>query len=311
MTMHKRRYLFGPLLSVVALLIMSACGPGSTGSSSQTPAQVLQNSTSAMKQLKTAHVDMKMTASVGTVGLTPTPGSTVPTNITININATADEVLPDQAALKLTMGGFSGMNLNLAEVVKGNKVYIQNTRGKWYVIDKSKLIGSNGSTSSLLSSASVPDFNKLLDIGQHARVTDHGDQSLNGETLRHITVTLDKNGLKQLIESTGQLNSLTGASSQMFEQFVNGTKNFQATLDFWTDETTSYVHRIEMKFNLNMDMSSFVTPGTTSSNSPSAITLAFDTTIDLSKFNDTSITVTAPENAIPTNNPSVIFTSGA
>ncbi len=305
MTMHKGRYLFGLLLAVVALLIMSACGPGSTGSSSQTPAQVLQNSTSAMKQLKTAHVDMKMTASVGTIGLTPTPGSTAPTNITLNINATGDEVLPDQAALKLTVGGLSGSNLNLAEVVKGNKVYMQNTRGKWYVIDKSALTGN------FLSSASVPDINKLLDIGQHAQVTDHGDQSLNGETLRHITVTLDKNGLKQLLESTGQLNSLTGASSQMFEQFMNSTKNFQATLDFWTDETTSYVHRIEMKFNLNMDMSSFVTPGTTSSNFPSAITLAFDTTIDLSKFNDTSITVTAPENAIPTDNPNVIFTSGA
>lgn len=306
--MYKGRYILGLLLSIAALLIISACSPGSTGSSSQTPAQLLQNSASAMKQLKTAHVDMKMTANVGAIGLTPTPGSTTPTNITFNINATGDEVMPDQASLNLTIGGFSGVNLSLAEVLKGDKVYIQNSKGQWYVINKSVLIGSN-STSNPLSGASVPDFNKLLDIGQHAQITDHGDQSLNGVNLRHITVTLDKNSLKQLLESTGQLNSLTGANSQRFEQFMNSTKNFQATLDFWSDEPTSYVHRIEMKFNLNLDMSSFVTPGTTS-NTPSAITLAFDTTIDLSKFNDTSIKVTAPANAIPTDNPSTIFFGG-
>lgn len=306
--MYKGRYILGLLLSIAALLIISACSPGSTGSSSQTPAQLLQNSASAMKQLKTAHVDMKMTANVGAIGLTPTPGSTTPTNITFNINATGDEVMPDQASLNLTIGGFSGVNLSLAEVLKGDKVYIQNSKGQWYVINKSVLIGSN-STSNPLSGASVPDFNKLLDIGQHAQITDHGDQSLNGVNLRHITVTLDKNSLKQLLESTGQLNSLTGANSQRFEQFMNSTKNFQATLDFWSDESTSYVHRIEMKFNLNLDMSSFVTPGTTS-NTPSAITLAFDTTIDLSKFNDTSIKVTAPANAIPTDNPSTIFFGG-
>jgi hypothetical protein len=62
-----------------------------------------------------------------------------------------------------------------------------------------------------------------------------------------------------------------------------------------------------MKFNLNIDASSFATPGTTSKG-PSAITMGFDTTIDLSRFNDSSITVTTPANAIPTNNPSTIFT---
>lgn len=304
MTIHKGRYIFGLLLTVAVLLIVSACGPGSTGSSGQTPAQILQNSSHAMKQLKTIHVDMKMTANAGAIGLTPTPGSTTPTNITFNINATGDEVLPDQVSLKLTVSGFSALNLSLAEVLKGDKVYIQNSKGQWYIIDKSKIIGSN---SNPLSSASVPDFSKLLDLGQHAQITDHGDQSLSRETLRHITVTLDKDGLKQLLESTGQLNSLTGTNQQRFEQFMNSIKNFEAILDFWIDETTSYVHRVEMKFNLNLDTSSFVTPGTTS-NAPSAITLAFDTTIDLSKFNDTSIIVTAPANAIPTDNPSTIFT---
>ena len=312
MTMHKGRYMLGLLATVAILLIMSACGLGSSGSGSQgsqsgkTGAQVLQNTVNTMKQLKTVHVDMKPKALIAAVGLTPTAGSTTSSTINFNINANGDEVLPDQTSLKLTMGGFSGLNLNLAEVLKGDKIYFQNSKGQWYVIAKSQLLGSNGA-SNPLSSASVPDFNQLLNLGEHAQVTDHGDQSLNGENLRHITITLDKNGLKDLLNSTGQLGSLTGSSQKTVEQFMNSTKNFQASLDFWIDESTSYVHRIEMKFNLNIDASSLVTPGTTS-NAPSAITIAFDTTIDLSRFNDSSITVTAPANAIPTNNPSTIFT---
>jgi hypothetical protein len=304
MAIHQGRYIFGLLLTVAVLLIVSACGPVSTGSSGQTSAQLLQNSSLAMKQLKTVHVDMKITANVGETGLTPTPGSTTPTNITFNINATGDEVLPDQTSLNLTISGFSGLNMSLAEVLQGDKVYIQNSKGQWYVVDKSALTGSN---SNPLSNTSVPDLSKLLDLGQHAQITDHGNQSLNGETLHHTTVTLDKDGLKQLLENTGQLNSLTAANQQRLDQFMKGLKNSEATLDFWIDESTSYAHRIEMKFNMSLDTSSIVTPDTTS-NTPSTITLAFATTLDLSKFNDTSITVTAPANAIPTDNPSTIFT---
>lgn len=310
MTMQKGRYMLGLLATVAILLIMSACGLGSSGSGSQsskTGAQVLQSTVNTMKQLKTVHVDMKANANIGIVGLTPTPGSTTPSTISFNVTVNGDEVLPDQAAsLKLTMGGFSGLNLNLAEVSKGDKIYFQNSKGQWYVIEKSQLVGSN-SASNPFSSANVPNFNQLLDLSKHAQVTDHGDQSLNGENLRHITITLDKNGLKDLLNSTGQLSSLTGSSQQTVDRFMNSTKNFQASLDFWIDESTSYVHRVEMKFNLNIDARSFATPGTTSKG-PSAITLGFDTTIDLSRFNDSSITVTTPANAIPTNNPSTIFT---
>jgi len=306
--MQKGRYMLGLLATVAILLIMSACGLGSSGSGSQsskTGAQVLQSTVNTMKQLKTVHVDMKANANIGAVGLTPTPGSTTPSTFNININVNGDEVLPDQASLKLTMG-FSGLNLNLAEVSKGDKIYFQNSKGQWYVIEKSQMLGSNGA-SNPLASASVPNFNQLLDLSKHAQVTDHGDQSLNGENLRHITITLDKNGLKDLLNSTGQLNGLTSSSQQMVDQFMNITKNFQASLDFWIDESTSYVHRVEMKFKLNIDASSFATPGTTSKG-PSAITIGFDMTIDLSRFNDSSITVTTPANAIPTNNPSTIFT---
>src|SRR5258708_36084017 len=106
-------------------------------------------------------------------------------------------------------------------------------------MEKSQRLGSNGA-SNPLPSASLPNFNQVLELSKHAQVTDHGDQSLNGENLRHITISLDKNGLKDLLNSTGQLISLTGSSQQMVDQFLNSTKNFQASLDFWIDESPSY-----------------------------------------------------------------------
>ncbi len=313
MTIPKGRYMFGLLATVAMLLIMSACslGSGSTGSGtpgSKTGAQVLQNTANTMKQLKAIHLNMQVNTKIVAVDLKPTPGSTTPTNINLNINANGDAVMPGQVSLKLNIGGFSGLKLNLAEILKGDKAYIQNSKGQWYMMDKSRLFGSNGS-SNPLSSASVPNFKQLIDIGQHAQFTDHGDQSLNGQHLRHITVTLDKNALKDLLNSTGQLKGLTGSSQQVFKQFMSSIKNFQATLDFWIDESTSYLHRVEMKLNLNLATRSFATPGTTSSNMPSAVTLRSDTIVDLSRFNDSSITITAPANTIPTDNPSTIFSS--
>src|SRR5260370_25230072 len=303
MTIPKGRYMFGLLTTIAILLIMSACslGSGSTGSGapgSKTGAQVLQNTANTMKQLKAVHLDMQVNTKIGAVGMRPTPGSTTPTNINFNINANGVAGMPGQVSLKLNIGGFSGLKLNLAEILKGDKVYIQNSKGQWYMMDKSRLFGSNGS-SNPLSSASVPNFKQLIDIGQHAQFTDHGDQSLNGQHLRHITVTLDKNALKDLLNSTGQLKGLTGSSQQVFKQFMSSIKNFQATLDFWIDESTSYLHRVEMKLNLNLATRSFATPGTTSSNMPSAVTLRSDTLADLTRFNDPAITINARANTIP------------
>ncbi len=54
--------------------------------------------------------------------------------------------MPDQVSLHLTTQlGTTGQNLALSEVLLKDKVYIQNLKGKWYVIDKSKLTGGTNS----------------------------------------------------------------------------------------------------------------------------------------------------------------------
>src|SRR5437588_1347638 len=185
-----RRSIPAFLAMVAILLFMSACG--SNSSSSLSAGQVISNTSSAMKQLKTVHVNMTVAVTAGVSGLptTTTTGSSTPNSYTININGSGDEVLPDQASLKVSLGGF-GSNYSFAEITKGQQVYIQNKQGQWYVIDKSKL--SSNSSTSVLSSVSVPDFNKLLDLAQkNAKLTDHGDETLNAARLRHIRVTVDQ-----------------------------------------------------------------------------------------------------------------------
>lgn len=298
----RKKYTFpGLLLLVAVLLLVSACG-----GSSVTAGQLLSNSATAMKQIKSLHLDMTATEGFSISGMPSTgTSSSVPSSMNINLKASGDEILPDQTSLKLTTSGIG--NFAFAEIVKGNQVYLQNAQGQWYVMDKSALTGSSASSfSSLFSSASVPDFNKLLDLVQKdVTVADHGDETLNGTNLRHITVTLDKTGLSNLLNSMGQLQGMTG---QSLDSLFSSLNKFGATLDFWFDESTSYLHRFEMKLNMGMDLSKFVTPtpGATTG-SPAGISINADIVVDLSKFNDPSIKITAPANATPTDNPGAVF----
>ncbi len=301
--MRKKYTLSGLLIMVAVLLLMSACG-----TSSVTAGQLLTNSANAMKQIKSLHLDMTANMSFSISGQ-PSSSSTssIPGNMSITVKASGDEVVPDQNSLKLTTSGIG--NFTFAEIAKGNQIYLQNAQGQWYVMNKSALLGSTNPLSNLLSSASVPDFNKLLNLVQKdVTVTDHGDETLNGTSLRHITVTLNKNGLVQLIENTDQFKGLTGANKQNATNILNSVSNFGGTLDFWFDESTSYIHRFELKLNMAMDPSKFSSPTPASTTgTPSGISIKADIVVDLSRFNDSSIKITAPTNAIQTNNPGVIF----
>ena len=307
----RKKYTFPGLLILVAvLLLVSACG-----GSSVTAGQLLTNSATAMKQVKSLHLDMTMSLNVAISGL---PNNNSTSSIPGNINATAsvsgDEVLPDQTSLKLTASGNAGVSgagkISFAEIEKGNQLYFQNAQGQWYVMDKSELGSSSDSTSNLLSNVSAPDFSKLLDMLQKdVTVVDHGDETLNGASLRHITITLDKNGLLKLIQDTNQFKQLPTSSQQSINQILNSSvSTFNASLDFWFDESTSYIHRMELKLNAAADLSKLPasTSGSTTGTS-GAVSLKADIVLDLSKFNDSSIKITAPANAIQTTNPGVIF----
>ena len=74
--MQKKHYVLSITLAL-AFLLLSACSPsiggGNSGGSNLTVLQLLQNSSKAMSQLKSAHVDLKANGS----GMALTPNATV------------------------------------------------------------------------------------------------------------------------------------------------------------------------------------------------------------------------------------------
>ena len=282
------------IIAVLAFsLLLSACGINGSGSSTSV-GQLLQNSLNAMKQLNAVHVDMTFSGGVNTGSSTSTAKP-----ITLKLTGDGDTVKPDKASIHLSMG----QGFNLSEITIGKQVYVQSAKGQWYVLDTSKM---SSSAVNPFSSMNASSYNNLLALAQKATISDHGDQNLNGQSLRHITITFGQNALRDLLNATGETSKLTPAQQQSLNKALSNIKLSNASLDVWIDEATNYVHQMELKFNMSVNTSSMMTPTTSTSSIPSNISTSIDTTIDYSKFNE-SITISAPANAIPTSNPGVIF----
>jgi len=322
--MKKRKEPYSFLVLVMILLLMGACSAPviGTGGSALTALQVLQNSSAAMKQLKSVHFDLSAASIVHTSNLptttsaTPTTTSAMPTTtapvpgqVSLSITGHGDESLPGQQSLQITViQSGTGQNISLSEILLGSKVYVQNPKGQWFVLDKSVL---EGFIANPFAGINVDPL-AFLGLLQDATIIDHGTELLNGQDLRHISATLDKAALKLLLNNNTLLNKLFG--QQNITNVLDRARGLQSSLDLWIDETNFYVHRTELKFSLNEGLSSLgasVTPTATASVGVlPGLTVNFDSIVDLSNFNQ-PVTITLPANAIPTNNPFNIFgTSG-
>src|SRR6266568_2297877 len=302
MKRYKRLYSF--LILALFLLLMSACS-STTGASQLTPVQVLQNSSHAMKQLKSAHFGLNITTNLlANVAGTPTTATPTAGQVNVRVIGSGDENLPDQQSLQVTIGqNIAGPNINLSEILLKDKVYLQNPKGQWYVLDKSVLEKAIGNTFTEIN----VDPLGFLDLLQHANLIDHGTESLNGQQLRHISADLDKAGLKLLLTSNPQLSKLFG--QQNITSVIDHTKTFQASIDLWIDETNFYIHRTELKFDLTGDLSSPGNTATPAAGPNSGLAAHFDSITDLSNFNQ-PVSITPPANAIPTDNPLNVFSLG-
>jgi hypothetical protein len=296
-----KRYSISFIALIAIIIAISACSPQvgvkpPSSGSSLTPLQVLQNSSNAMKQLKSSHVSLQSSDNLKTTGSSSSSGSSNPQNVTINITGSGDEALPNQEQLKLSINALNQVT-NLTEIVQGNQVYVQNPQGKWYVLNTSQLEGMVGNPFAGISL----DQNTLLGLIQNTQITDHGTESLNGQSLRHITAALDKDALRQLLTNNPQLKGALG--TQDIDTLLNNTKSFLSTIDVWIDETHFYVHRTQFKLNLTANT------GAVSTVAPKTTAVNLNTIVDLSNFN-VPVTITPPTNAIPTDNPGAVFGIG-
>lgn len=284
---------------IVFALFVSACTSITTNTgtkSTLTAAQIIQKSAVAMKNLKSSHIETKSTlkAASATTGAQASKTSSTPTAIGGSVTETGsgDQQGNDQKLNVTTT--VDQQQIKIAEVVKGNNVYIQNAQGKWYVLNASQV---SGQYSSMFSGVSV-DQNSLLGVLQDIKLVDHNDVTLNGATVRHLTASLDKNALTQLLNQDTQLKNSLG--QQTIDEVISSAKVFSAVVDVWIDEKTFYVNQTEFKLNIVVD------PSKVSKSAPSVGTTSVDSTINLSKFND-PVTITAPSGATPTANPAVVF----
>jgi len=279
------------------VLLISACSPsisiGGNTQSSLSAGQVLLKSAATMKQLKSSHIDLQSIVNTQTSGGTVTTGTTtttIPENVDLNIKGSGDQQLPNQEQMNLTIN----TNTNVVEILQGDKVYIKNQQGQWYVLDKNALQGMVGNP---LSGIRI-DQNSLLTMLQNIKITDNGDQNVDGQSLRHVTAQLDKDALRQLVNANPQLKNALGTTDT--DAILNNTKSFLSTVDVWIDETNFYIHRTELKINLDADTSSI------GNGAPTSVKSNIDTIVDLSKFNE-AVTITPPTNAIPTNDPATVL----
>jgi hypothetical protein len=281
------------------LLLMTACSIPGVNASKSTLA-LLQSSDSAMKQLKTEHVVMNST-STSTINL-GTSSSTSPTQSTAKVKMTGDIALPDQSSMQLTLNtGTANQNINItiSMVMMGQQLYIQNSKGKWYQLNNTLFKGSSNNP---FASSNVTGYNQLLALAQKANFTDRGIETLNGASLRHITVTFGKDALADLLNATGQ-NLPSSQQADINKLLSNITIN-KLTLDLWIDEATSYVHRMELKMGITINGGA--TSTTSSTGVSSGITSDSDIVIDYSKFNE-PVKITAPAGATPTDNILSVF----
>lgn len=294
------------MVGTLLLVILSACNtPSATQApKSQAPKsanQVLLDSFTTMKQLKTVHVDLHGTTEVTTSSGTAT---TQGTTVNVNLSGNGDEILPDQASMHLVMSmnlGATTTSFNMAEIVKDKQLYMQNQKGKWYQLDSSAL-GASGSMNPF-AGTNLSSYTQLLDVAQKAKIADHGNQSLGGQSLRHISVLFGKDALKDLLEASGQAGSFSTSQQALLDKITLD----KPTLDLWIDPSNSYIHSLELKYTMNMDLKGATTAtSTTPSASPSAMAMGIDMAVNYSKFNE-AVKITVPTDAVPASNMMQLF----
>ena len=263
---------------VVLLFVLTACSvPGLTTSSPPTPAQTLQNSSVAMSKLNSVHFDLRQ-ASLSV------RSSNAQGGMTFNVTGHGDAAAPDLVSVKFT----AQQKSLFALISKGPKVYVQVTGGTWYSLDKNKI---KDNAQNFFSQSLATRLAQIMVVLQNAKLTDRGQETVDGASLDHITAILDAQTLQAL---SSQLNGMLPATIQSGQNQVQ-----QATLDLWVDQSTWFVHQAKLDLTVQVDTSKLsALTGQPASSSSSTLPVELKAQVNFSKFNQ-PVTIQAPSNAVP------------
>lgn len=269
-------------MSLITLIFfLTACSTSSLASSLPSPAQMLQNSANAMSQLKSAHIDFQANLNIQVVTTTPTNSNA--NGLAFDVTGHSDVAAPDKVSLDLSLGQTPLFSLR----VIGQKVYAHGKDGSWLLLDKSQV---KDGVQNFFSQSLTQRTAQIMAMLQNAKLTDHGQESLNGKTLEHLTVTLDQQSLKALSE---QLNGMLSTDLQSGQNQLQ-----QATLDLWIDQSTWYVHQAKLDVVTHVDGSKIPMLAEQQGNGSAAIVpVELKIQVNFSKFNE-PVDIQAPANAV-------------
>ncbi len=259
---------------VALLFVLAACSVPGTGSGSPTPAQTLANSATAMSKLSSVHFALQTSVAV--------QSSSSTNGVTYTVTGQGDAASPDKVAVNLS----SGTPL-LSLVSSGQTVYVQLKGGTWYSIDKSKV---KDAEQNFFSQSLATSLGQIMGALQDAQMTDHGQEMVNGQSLDHITVTLDQQTLQTL---SSELNGLAPSQEQSGQNQLK-----KATLDLWIDTSTSYVHLAEIDVVTQVDASALEHFTGQSTGATGVLPIEFKAQVTFSKFNQ-PVSIHAPTNSTP------------
>jgi hypothetical protein len=202
--------------------------------------------------------------------------------ITYTVTGQGDAATPDKVQVSLSAG-----SPLLSLVSSGQEVYVQSKGGPWYSVDKSNI---KDAEQNFFSQSLATRLGQIMGALQNAQLTDHGQETVDGASLDHITATLDAQTLKTL---SSDLNGLAPANDQ--SQLNQITK---AVLDVWVDTTTSYVHVAKFDIITQVDASALEHFSGQSLNATGALPIEMKAQVTFSNFNQ-PVTIQPPANATP------------
>lgn len=262
------------LAGLLALLfVLAACSMPTLGGAAS-PAQTLQNSAAALAKLDTVHVDLQSTLAV--------QSSNTQNHLTLNLTGQGDGARPDQASIRL----FLGANPLLALISTGSKVYVQGRNHTWYWVNKSAI---RDAAQNFFSQSMATRMGQIMTVVESAKLTDHGQESLQGDSLDHITATLDQQTLQTL---NAQLSGLLPQGVQSGQSQITA-----ASLDVWVDQSTWFVHQAILNVTTQIDTNA-LQAYLGHAGSQGLVPVNVQVKVNFSKFNQ-PVTIQAPAGAIP------------
>jgi hypothetical protein len=193
------------------------------------------------------------------------------------VTGQGDAAAPDKVSLKLSSGGPL-----LSLISSGSKVYVQIAGGTWHAVSKDQI---KDAEQNFFSQSLATRLGQIMSAVQDAQLTDHGQETLNGESLDHITATLDAQTLQTL---SSELNQLAPSSAQSGQNQLK-----KATLDVWIDTSTSYVHVAQLDIVTQVEASALEHFSGHKTGASGVLPIELKAQVTFSKFNQ-QVTIQPP-----------------